>query len=174
MQFSREDIRKIIYYNWKRGLSTLNNHKEINCILGEGTVGLRTCSDWVAKFNSGNFVCEDEPRSGRPSYNLEEEILTVLKEDPRATTRKLLSALGVTRGLWKTIDSNGKALFVQRVDTICADWCSEDKKSYNLWAITSTASPQQFSLSSYYSWWNLGLLAKQWSTTAQVLARCWR
>jgi len=69
MQFSREDIRKIIYYNWKRGLSTANNHKEINCILGEGTVGLRTCSDWVAKFNSGNFQCEDEPCSGQPSYN---------------------------------------------------------------------------------------------------------
>jgi len=94
MQFSREDIRKIIYYNWKRGLSTANNHKEINCILGEGTVGLRTCSDWVAKFNSGNFVCEDEPRSGRPSYNLEEEILTVLKEDPRATTRKIAECIG--------------------------------------------------------------------------------
>ena len=65
MNFDRTDIRKLIYYCWRRDLTTAAIEKEINKTLGVGTVSVRTCADWVAKFKAGDNNVSDKERSGR-------------------------------------------------------------------------------------------------------------
>jgi histone-lysine N-methyltransferase SETMAR len=96
MNFDREDLRKLIYFCWKRGLQTSDIHKEINGTLGNGVVSLRTCANWVAKFREGVNDVKDEERSGRPSLNLDQEIDELLKENRHATTRVIAEQLHVS------------------------------------------------------------------------------
>ena len=55
MEFERRDVRKLIYFFWKRELSAANIVKEINSTLGIETTNERTCRRWVAQFKEGNF-----------------------------------------------------------------------------------------------------------------------
>ena len=74
MEFSQQDIRKLIYYCWRRDLTTADIFKEINTTLGKGTVSLRTCSKWIAQFRCGDVSTEDQAREGRPSMDLCQQI----------------------------------------------------------------------------------------------------
>jgi transposase len=97
MEFARPDIRKLIYYCWKRGLRTTDIEKEINATLGQGTVSERTCFDWVKKFKAGDFDVSDQPRSGRPSYDIKEEIQAILDENHHASLRDMAIILDVDK-----------------------------------------------------------------------------
>jgi histone-lysine N-methyltransferase SETMAR len=96
MNFTREDIRKLIYYCWKRELSTSDVHKEINSTLGDGTVSIRTCSEWIKKFKEGNVESGDEQRCGRPSLDLTNDIERILNENNLATTKMIAVELDVS------------------------------------------------------------------------------
>lgn len=89
MEFDRSDKRKLIYYCWKRNLSTSAMTHEINSILGEDSVTQRMCQRYVAKFKEGNFEANDKERSGRPSLDLYDEIQSILDHDKHATTRSI-------------------------------------------------------------------------------------
>jgi transposase len=97
MDFNREDVRKLIYYCWKRGLSTRDIEKEINNTLGEGTVSIRTCYEWVAKFKAEDFDVKDNARSGRPSCDIDDQIQAILDENHHATVREIAFELQVGR-----------------------------------------------------------------------------
>jgi [histone H3]-lysine36 N-dimethyltransferase SETMAR len=97
MDFSREDIRKIIYYCWKRGLSTDGIHKEINATLGNNTVSIRTCSDWVSKFREGQFETIDKPHPGRPLTDYSAQIEAILDENRHATLNIISQQLSVPK-----------------------------------------------------------------------------
>lgn len=97
MDFSREDIRKLIYYGWKRGLTTEDVHKEINATLGPTSVCIRTCFDWVRKFREGNFETTEKERSGRPTTDYSEQIQAILDEDRHATVEIISTQLKVPR-----------------------------------------------------------------------------
>ena len=71
MEFERTDVRKLIYFFWKRGLSPNDISKEINSTLGSQTTNERTCRRWVSQFKEGDFSASDKDRSGRPPIDLE-------------------------------------------------------------------------------------------------------
>ena len=93
MDFTREDIRKLIYYNWKRGLVPAKIADEINSTLGRDTTNERTCRRCVAKFKEENLNVEDQDRCGRPSYGIDDKIRTLLVE--HTTTREMSLEIGV-------------------------------------------------------------------------------
>ena len=84
MEFSRTDIRKLIFYNWNRGMNAPAIAKEICVILGEGTV-------------------EDDLRDGRPSMeDLDDQIEEAVAENNQATTREMAISLNVDRStIWR-------------------------------------------------------------------------
>lgn len=104
MEFNRKEVRMIIYYAWKRGLSTRDIAKEINMTLGFGTITERTCGTWVKKFRNLEFEVSDKHRSGRPSFQLREHIQGVLDENKNATTREIAAQLHVSHeAVWKNL-----------------------------------------------------------------------
>lgn len=109
MKFDREDLRKVIYYCFKRGLQTSDIHKEINATLGNGVVSLRTCANWVAKFREGVYDVNDDERSGRPLLNIDQQIDQILKDNRHATTRWIAEQLHVSHtGVRKILQKMGK------------------------------------------------------------------
>ena len=97
MELSRDQIRTLIYYEWKKGLNPPSITKEMNSILGSNTVSERTCRNWVNKFNEGVFSTKDEDRSGRPMCDIDEQILSTLNENPRTTATLMADTLGVDK-----------------------------------------------------------------------------
>jgi histone-lysine N-methyltransferase SETMAR len=102
MNFDRQGIRKLIYYCWKRGLTTADIKKEINNTLGDGSVSLRTCSEWVSKFQVGDIEVTEKPRCGRPSHEVKDQIQAVLDENHHATVREISQQIGVHRETVRT------------------------------------------------------------------------
>jgi [histone H3]-lysine36 N-dimethyltransferase SETMAR len=96
MNFSQSDVRKCIYYCWKRGLAPAAIAAEMNSTLGPDTVSERTCRRWVAQYTDGNFVVDDKERSGRPSLDINDAIQQQLDVVKYATTRTIAEELGVS------------------------------------------------------------------------------
>lgn len=95
MEFSNIDIRKLIFFLWKSGKNSPAVYREINRVLGEGTVSLSTCQRWISRFGKGNYGIKDSQRSGRPSLAIEDQIIECLTLDKYASTRVMAEVIGV-------------------------------------------------------------------------------
>ncbi|CAG0892107.1 unnamed protein product [Darwinula stevensoni] len=69
-------------------------HRRLCQAFGEGVISEKTCFDWFARFESGNYCVEDKPRSGRPSEFDDGALLQIVEADPRMTTRDMAAVLG--------------------------------------------------------------------------------
>lgn len=96
MELSKESLRAIMFYNWKRGMNSEQMATEMCETLGWTCVTARTCRNWISKFEKGNFNLEDKERCGRPSNdNLDDQIEAVIKNDKHASSREIAEVLGV-------------------------------------------------------------------------------
>ena len=59
------DFRPIFLYEFKLNQSAAETVRKINQEFGNDSVNKRTVRCWFAKFRSGDFSLEDEPRNGR-------------------------------------------------------------------------------------------------------------
>ena len=59
----------------------------ICAVYGEGAE--RTVRKWFARFKTGDFNLEDQERPGKPSTTDEDQIKTLIENNPRYTRRKL-------------------------------------------------------------------------------------
>jgi transposase len=51
------------------------------------------CRKWFARFRAGNFDLDDAPRSGRPVEVDDDQIKTLIENNPRNTTRVIAEIL---------------------------------------------------------------------------------
>ena len=110
MEFSREEVRKLIFYCWKRGLNASKVSLEIKLILGDGVTSKRTCRDWIKKFEIGDFSTSDQMRSGRPSRgDLNDKIIDELADNKHASSRELADTIRVSHvSIWRHLVAMGK------------------------------------------------------------------
>ena len=57
--------------------------RKINQAFGNDSVNERTIQGWFAKFRSGDFSLEDEPRSGRPIVIQDEDLRILVETETR-------------------------------------------------------------------------------------------
>ncbi|GFU72497.1 l-2-hydroxyglutarate dehydrogenase, mitochondrial [Trichonephila clavipes] len=50
----------------RKGKNAVQARKKLTDVYGEGVLTVHQCQNWFAKFRSGNFDVEDDPRLGRP------------------------------------------------------------------------------------------------------------
>lgn len=82
-------IRICTLYDFKLGHTTTEAFMNINKAFGEGSISLRCIQDLYKKFRSGNFEVEDKERPGRPPKDLEEEVLSMIDENPMISARSI-------------------------------------------------------------------------------------
>uniref|UniRef100_A0A1I7UV72 HTH_48 domain-containing protein n=1 Tax=Caenorhabditis tropicalis TaxID=1561998 RepID=A0A1I7UV72_9PELO len=94
VQLAREQVRLLLFYEHLSGSNTRQAADRINLLIGPGTVNQATAARWFQKFKRGEVEFKDSPRSGRPKVVVEDELLALVKEDPRQSSRCLASRLG--------------------------------------------------------------------------------
>lgn len=66
MDASREAFRAMIFYDYKRGLTFMESHENIQAAFGESALALTTISCWYRELKRGQESLSDDPRPGRP------------------------------------------------------------------------------------------------------------
>ncbi|KAE9551230.1 hypothetical protein FO519_005563 [Halicephalobus sp. NKZ332] len=86
---NKEQLRAIIYFEWRKGTSTRSAANNIKTAFGEELVSHATVSDWYRRFENGETSFKDRPRPGRPSMINDAELVRHIKERPDVSTRDL-------------------------------------------------------------------------------------
>ena len=60
------EIRGVIKYLHKKGLSGQEIHNDMVNVLAESAPSYATVKNWIAEFKCGRTSVQDGPRSGRP------------------------------------------------------------------------------------------------------------
>ena len=81
------DFHSIFLYEFKLNQSAAKAARKINQAFGKDNVNERTVRRWFAKFRSGDFSLEDEPRIGQPTVIQDEDLRTLVETDPSQTVR---------------------------------------------------------------------------------------
>ena len=81
------------YFNMKK--SAAESHRILAEVYGEHALAKQTCQKWFSWFKSGNFKLEDKERSGQPKKFEDQELESLLDEDPCQTLQDLAESLEV-------------------------------------------------------------------------------
>ena len=81
------------YFNMKK--SAAENDRILAEVYGEHALAEQTCQKWFSRFKSGNFKLEDKKRLGQPKKFEDEELESLLDEDPCQTLQDLAESLEV-------------------------------------------------------------------------------
>jgi histone-lysine N-methyltransferase SETMAR len=100
-------IRSVMLFLFRKNLSASAATKEICEVFGEGSLNVRVCQQWFAKFRSGDMSLEEKPGKGRKSLDLSNQIQEILDEDCRISCRGIGERLNVSH---TTISNHLKAM----------------------------------------------------------------
>lgn len=89
MEVSKEHLRHIMLYEYKKGNSAAEATRNIHSVYGKECLNERTCRRWFAKFRSGDFSLEDEDRTGRPVEFDDKLLEALLEENPALSVEEL-------------------------------------------------------------------------------------
>ena len=95
MYFDNTHLRHVMLYEYRKGKSAAQATRDIRSTYGDEALVERTCQKWFAKFRTGNFGLDDEPREGRPETLDNADLEALLEEDPGQTVRELAEQLGL-------------------------------------------------------------------------------
>ncbi|GBL89034.1 Histone-lysine N-methyltransferase SETMAR [Araneus ventricosus] len=95
MELSRQQIRTIMYYEFRNKFSAHECHQKMCVCLGINTVSYDPVKVWFRKFKAGNFDIEDIPRSGRPIEVDCEQLKQIIDQDRNVSTRTIALELDV-------------------------------------------------------------------------------
>ncbi|EZA55050.1 Histone-lysine N-methyltransferase SETMAR [Ooceraea biroi] len=85
----------LFYYQKGKNASQTTN--SVCSVYGEGALAEKTVRKWFAKFRASDFNLKDQERSGRPSTTDDNQIKTLIENNPRYTTRELTEILKISK-----------------------------------------------------------------------------
>ena len=69
-----------------------------NCdVYGDDAINVRTVQKWFTRFWDGNFSLKDEKHSGRPTEIDDDQILALIQNNPRFTSREIAKILKISK-----------------------------------------------------------------------------
>jgi histone-lysine N-methyltransferase SETMAR len=84
---AKQQIRAILLYEFKMGRKAAETTRNINQVLGQGTVNERRAQLWFKEFRNGDESLEVEGR-GRFSAIDDNQLRAIIEADPCKTTKR--------------------------------------------------------------------------------------
>ena len=97
MEENKVHFRHLMLFFYRKGKNVTQAANEICAVYGEGAVTDRTVRKWFTRFKAGDFSLKFQERSDRPPTTDEDQIKTLIENNPRYTTRKLGEVLNMTK-----------------------------------------------------------------------------
>lgn len=122
MEVNKRDKRGILKFFFVQRKNAAQTHKEINDVLGDGTISICTVEEWFRRFRADNLDTEDHCHEGRPPATNSDAILDKIVKDrhisvqtmseelniPPTTIKRHLKAAGYVKKLdiWVQLEQN--------------------------------------------------------------------
>lgn len=90
-------IRAIFLFQYKLRRNAAETARDINEAFGPGTTKERTVQFWFQKFRMGDESLEDKEGRGRHAAVDDDNLKTLVEENPRTTVRELADGIGVSK-----------------------------------------------------------------------------
>lgn len=95
------EIRAVIKYFVKKGLSATDIHADMKNTLGEAAPSFSTVAKWTSEFKRGRQSVEDDHRSGRPKTattpQMIQKVHNIVMEDRRLKLREIAETVGISK-----------------------------------------------------------------------------
>lgn len=146
MEISKENLRAIIFYNFKRGLTRLQCFEELTTVFSDKAPCLRTVERWYLEFQRGSSSLGDRHREGRPKTAVTQENIDAVRqlivEDRHATYREIEASLSISGtsvhsilhghlGVKKLISRWIPHLLSEDQKTARVRWCRKTLRQFN-------------------------------------------
>ena len=87
----------IMLYYFMKGKNTTETHKKICALFGGGAVTDWTCQKWFVKFDAGDSLLDDAPRSGRPVEVDNDQIEALIENSQHYTTQEIANIFKISK-----------------------------------------------------------------------------
>ena len=88
-------IRNIMLFMFRRNLKAAKATKKINKVYNNA-LNLRTCQRWFECFSDGRINLDDNEKSGAPRMDIDKDLLILVEENSRYSSRDLAILFGVS------------------------------------------------------------------------------
>ncbi|XP_043062966.1 histone-lysine N-methyltransferase SETMAR-like isoform X1 [Drosophila yakuba] len=126
MEFTNAEIRAILKFSFVKGKSARETFREINGVLGDGTLSLRTAEEWFRRFRAGENDTMDKPAGGRPVTTNTDQIMEYIELDRHVASRDIAQEMGVSHQT--VLNHLQKAGYKKKLDV----WVPHDLTQKNL------------------------------------------
>ena len=120
-QLSLEQLRTMILYDWKIGLTYKDCHARLVQAWKSTTPSDCTVFNWFHEFQRNKFSVQHAPRSGRPSTSVTEQTIDavrkIIKDDPHSTYQQIEAILDISSTVINSIIHN-----YLNVRKVCGRW----------------------------------------------------
>lgn len=96
MENEEVHFRHVMAYEFRKGISVEDAHKNIAEVYLDRTPSIQTIQNWFTRFRKGDFSLEDKPCAGQSSDTDDDFENSLAKEDPEITTQPSAKRLKVT------------------------------------------------------------------------------
>ena len=107
MDLTKHDLRVMIFYDLKSGLSSTACHDRLQQAFGNQAPSYSTVKVWYEKLRSGKQDFSDDERSGRPvtasGDDNQELVRQMVRENPRISYESIAYALDIGNNAIQTI-----------------------------------------------------------------------
>ena len=121
VELSREQLRTMVLYDWKIGLTYRESHARLVMTWGDQAPSDRTVLNWFHEYQRGNLKVEDDPRPDRPRTSVNEQMIdavrVIIEDDPHSTNQQIGVTLGIS-------SSSINSIIHDRLNfrKVCARW----------------------------------------------------
>ncbi|EZA62154.1 Histone-lysine N-methyltransferase SETMAR, partial [Ooceraea biroi] len=97
MEQNKQYFRYLMLFYFHKGKNATQTKEKICAVYGEDAVSERVCQNRFVEFRASDTTCEDGKRSGRPLVADDDQIKTLIENNPHYTTRDIAQIVNVSQ-----------------------------------------------------------------------------
>ena len=97
MEVNKVHYRHLMLFFHQKGKNAKQTANKICTVYDEDAVAERTVRKWFSRFEAGDFNLENQECPGKRSTTDEDQIKTLMENNPRYTTRQLAEMLKISK-----------------------------------------------------------------------------